>query len=151
MRVLISGFGCTKQATKAGGSDLKRQVLTVGWAAIKEGPTAGNPYLRTVADLDLKKSGPIAKTSGSELCKGDSGGGTYVAGMNESTWNQRRLLGVNSAYAPGGSPSYIVSLASPMVLEFMRTWIKDQATDICGIPDPKGSPPNALCGKGADD
>lgn len=146
MRVLLSGFGCVRQADGADASTASRQVLTVGWAAIDAVATAGNPYFRTRADLDLSSGGLPAE--GSELCKGDSGGGTYLAAMDQKSWAKRRLVGINSGYAREGSPSYIVSLASPSVRTFLRSWASLNQAEICGAPDSPA--PSPACAKALD-
>lgn len=143
-RTLISGFGCTEQSNSQTGSATSgtRQVLTVGWAAIGRGSSQGNPLIQLVKDSDLASKKPTgAPAANSQLCKGDSGGGTYAAGMSEALWDQRTLLAVNSFYI--GSASYVVSLTTKAIRDFMSEWAAQHSTDICGVTNANSS----LCGR----
>lgn len=143
MRALISGFGCTDQGSSLGGSTTQgdRQVLTVGWAAIGKRWSAGNPLVQLLADADLTTPKPPGPTANAQLCSGDSGGATYLAGTSESQWDQRAILGVNSFYF--GRASYVVSVSSASIRDFMKTRADKRSTDICGVTDAT----SPLCGR----
>ena len=144
MRTLISGFGCTDQSVPQTGSTPSgtRQVLTVGWAAVGRRPSQGNSLIQLVSDSHLGANKPAGlPAANAQLCKGDSGGGTYAAGMNEALWDQRALLGVNSFYFE--QASYVVSLSTKAIRDFMSTWATQHSTDICGVTNANSS----LCGR----
>ncbi|MDP2331234.1 MAG: trypsin-like serine protease [Reyranella sp.] len=142
-RTLISGFGCVNQVTSGGGSSLQgdRQVLTVGWAAIARSWSAGNALVQLLSDADLSVPKPAGQAANAQLCKGDSGGATYTAGTDESQWDQRAILGVNSFYF--GRASYVVSVSSPSIRDFMKKQADKRSTDICGVTDATST----LCGR----
>lgn len=150
--VLLTGFGCTTRSGSGGvlGGSL---VFTVGWVAVSRLPVAvkNNYYLLTKAELPIVPPLPQGeKATGSDLCPGDSGGATYVTGLNPSNRDWRRVVGVNSGVGRFDDgrikgPSFIVSLSSSpaadllknwaaKTLDKMKSWPAASDTTICGLP-----------------
>lgn len=154
--VMMTGFGCIKR-DGTGGTPAGKVVFSLGWASLSRlpAPQMNNHYVLTSATLPIAPPLPEGpKATGSDLCPGDSGGGTYLSGLNLEKRDWRRLMGVNSAVrrSPDGrlvvGPSFIVPLSSAptaglfsswadKALGKMKSWPKDKLaasdTSICGL------------------
>jgi hypothetical protein len=165
-RVMLTGFGCTTRS-ETGGTEGGRTIFTLGWASVRRGPLPqqANYYALTTGASDVGQGSATIKSSGSEICPGDSGGGAYMIGLNSENLDYRRFLAVNSAVrqveASSGrwlvkGPSFLVPLSVKPIAELLIDWPtkklmtdrkwKDKsyttsATDICGI----GSVQSGLC------
>lgn len=154
--VMMTGFGCIKR-DGTGGTPAGKVIFSLGWASLSRlpAPEKNNHYVLTSAALSIAPPLPEGpKATGSDLCPGDSGGGTYLTGLNPENRDWRRLMGVNSAVrrSPDGrlvvGPSFIVPLSSApasvlfsgwadKTLARMKNWPKDKLatsdTSICGL------------------
>ena len=143
--VLLTGYGCidARIVNKKIVSTASANILRIGDARIARPPTrkwSDSSY----ALIDSKGKPTPA------LCPGDSGGPMFVGASQSRQTGARRIVGVNSAIAPGatGSPDHIVSKISALGADEFRKWLLDwqqrngnRVSVICGVSREAGTFP----------
>lgn len=160
LRVMLTGFGCTKRDQSGGTVKGDRSgVFTLGWAAVSRLPVPANNnhYLLTTAALGIAPQAGAAPTAtGSDVCPGDSGGGTYITGLNPQNLGFRRMIGINSAVrqvkdANGNSivkgPSFIVPFSAAPIAQLLEDWSAKKLEVMTKWPKAKlASADTGICG-----
>lgn len=120
-RILLSGYGCTKEGG-GGGND---GTLRVGYAEVIQVPRRG--------DWDIVTKGDVA------LCFGDSGGPAfYTWGSDDLSPANRVLVSVNSRGNIKDTSYLSKTLQNEVFSSWVRNWAAANETEICGINDVEG-------------
>jgi hypothetical protein len=136
-RVLLTGYGCidVRLVNRKVVSTASANTLRIGDASIARAPARQWSDGAYVLIDSRGKSTPA-------LCPGDSGGPMFVGASEIEQTGARRIVGVNSAIAPGatGRVDHIVSKIAATGTNAFRRWVLDwqlrnanQAQIICGI------------------
>ncbi|QSX79736.1 trypsin-like serine peptidase [Agrilutibacter solisilvae] len=144
-RVLLTGYGCidTRIVNRKVVSTASANILRIGDASIARAPT------RRLSDGAYVLIDSRGKPTPA-LCPGDSGGPMFVGASQLDQKGARRIVGVNSAIAPGatGRSDHIVSKISATGTAAFRQWVKDwqgrnanHAKIVCGVTRDAGTFP----------
>lgn len=110
-KLTLTGYGCIKKGG-GGGND---GVFRIGEATVTKLPSGSNH--------------DIVTEGGAALCFGDSGGSAYYI---DPTDGRRWVVGINSR-GDISTTSYLSSISTDTVKDFMKDWSKKNDQVICGI------------------
>lgn len=130
--IVMMGYGCTQQ-----GGPISRKLRMGRGRVSKEPPSP--PYPPAEKNTVYVKSN--AAYGGTALCKGDSGGPTFL--FEGDIQGPRQIVGINSRVTVLGNNrySYISSTGTQDAKKFIKKWVKRYKFKVCGVNLPSHKSP----------
>lgn len=118
-----------------------RKILLVGYGCVNPfEPVPPDGYLRQ-GFAHISVNGPVRLITGTPqitndriLCRGDSGGAAYRAKKVDAVYEQRVIIGVNSANLLSYRQSFLAKTSAPAFVRFFHQWRNSHNhPKVCGL------------------